>query len=153
MTRKYSPCWIKSNSDKRLLFAVEKNKKHHDDAKNLGLDKSHLCCALININSILHVDILSQIESILKCNNLGVLAVSESKLKNGLILPTGQWYAPSAIINDVWYCMVLLAMAWYCMVLHGIKWYCMHTLYLSFFLHSQNFWRIKFTPKNANFLS
>ena len=28
MTRKYSPCWIKSNSDKRLLFAVEKKKKH-----------------------------------------------------------------------------------------------------------------------------
>ena len=26
-----------------------------------------------------------------------------------------------------------------------------HTSYLSFFLHSQNFWRIKFTPKNANF--
>ena len=33
--------------------------------------------------------------------------------KNGLILPTGQWYAPSAVIND----------AWYCMVLHGIEWY------------------------------
>ena len=26
-----------------------------------------------------------------------------------------------------------------------------HTSYLSFFLHGQNFWRIKFTPKNANF--
>ena len=26
-----------------------------------------------------------------------------------------------------------------------------HTLYLSFFLHRQNFWRIKFTPENANF--
>ena len=26
-----------------------------------------------------------------------------------------------------------------------------HTSYLSFFLHRQNFWRIKFTPKNANF--
>ena len=29
MTRKYSPCCIKSNSDKRLLFAVEKRKEHH----------------------------------------------------------------------------------------------------------------------------
>ena len=29
MTRKYSPCWIKSNSDKRLLFAVENKKKHN----------------------------------------------------------------------------------------------------------------------------
>ena len=27
-----------------------------------------------------------------------------------------------------------------------------HTWYLSFFLHWQNFWTIKFTPKNANFL-
>ena len=26
-----------------------------------------------------------------------------------------------------------------------------HTWYLSFFLHCQNFWRIKFTPKNATF--
>ena len=26
-----------------------------------------------------------------------------------------------------------------------------HTSYLSFFLHWQNFWKIKFTPKNANF--
>ena len=29
-------------------------------------------------------------------------------LKNGHILHTGQWYAPSAVINDAWYCMVLL---------------------------------------------
>ena len=26
-----------------------------------------------------------------------------------------------------------------------------HTSYLSFFLHWQNIWKIKFTPKNANF--
>ena len=26
-----------------------------------------------------------------------------------------------------------------------------HTSYLSFFLHWQIFWKIKFTPKNANF--
>ena len=26
-----------------------------------------------------------------------------------------------------------------------------HTWYLSYFLHGQKFWRIKFTPKNANF--
>ena len=56
-------------------------------------------------------------------------------LKNGLILPTGQWYAQSAVINDKWYCMVLHGIEWYCMVLHGIAlyymvlhgivWYCM----------------------------
>ena len=45
--------------------------------------------------------------------------------KNGLILPTGQWYAPSAVINDAWYCMVLHGIAWCCMVLHGIALYCM----------------------------
>ena len=47
--------------------------------------------------------------------------------KNGHILPTGQWYAPSAVINDAWYwyCMVLHCIALYCIVLHGIAWYCM----------------------------
>ena len=48
--------------------------------------------------------------------------------KMAIILPTGQWYAPSAVINDagiVWYCMVLHCIAKYCMVLHGIAWYCM----------------------------
>ena len=34
--------------------------------------------------------------------------------KNGHILPTGQWYAPSAVINDAWYCMVLHGIALYC---------------------------------------
>ena len=39
--------------------------------------------------------------------------VSSSPLffKNGLILPTGQWYAPSAVINDAWNCMVLHCIA------------------------------------------
>merc|ERR1712223_2068483 len=46
-------------------------------------------------------------------------------LKKAIILPTGQWYAPSAVINDAWYCMVLHCIAWYCMVLHGIALYCM----------------------------
>ena len=32
-----------------------------------------------------------------------------------IILPTGQWYTPSAVINDAWYCMVLHGIAWYCM--------------------------------------
>ena len=45
--------------------------------------------------------------------------------KNGLILATGQWNAPSAVINDAWYCMVLHSIAWYCMLLHGITWHCM----------------------------
>ena len=50
--------------------------------------------------------------------------------KNGLILPTGQWYAPSAVINGTWYCMVLHGIAWYCIVLHGIAWYCRYCLVL-----------------------
>ena len=71
--------------------------------------------------------------------------VKKASKKNSHILPTGQWYAPSAIINDAWYsmvlhcialycmvllgialyCMVLHIIAWYCIVLHGIAWYCM----------------------------
>ena len=43
--------------------------------------------------------------------------------KMASILPTGQWYAPSAVI--AWYCIVLHSIAWYCMVMHGIAWYCM----------------------------
>ena len=48
--------------------------------------------------------------------------------KMAIILPTGQWYAPSAVINDAciaWYCIVLHIIAWYSMVLHGFAWYCM----------------------------
>ena len=48
--------------------------------------------------------------------------------KNGHILATGQWYAPSAVIKHALYFMVLRGLhgiAWYCMVLHCIAWYCM----------------------------
>ena len=46
-------------------------------------------------------------------------------IKMAIILPIGQWYAPSAVINDACYCMVLHGIALYCIVLHGIAWYCM----------------------------
>ena len=46
-------------------------------------------------------------------------------IKMAIILPTGQWYAPSAVINYAWYCMVLQGIVLYCKVLHGIAWYCM----------------------------
>ena len=52
---------------------------------------------------------------ILNCPSLNV--------KMAIILPTGQWYAPSAVINDAWYCMVLHGIALYWIVLHGIAWY------------------------------
>ena len=29
-----------------------------------------------------------------------------TELKMAIILPKGQWYAPSAVITDAWYCMV-----------------------------------------------
>ena len=32
-------------------------------------------------------------------------------IKMAIILPTGQRYAPSAVINDAWYCMVLHCIA------------------------------------------
>ena len=68
-----------------------------------------------------------------------------TELKMAIILPTGQWYALSAVINVLngiarycmvlhgfaWYCMVLNGFAWYCMVLHGIAWYCMVLHYLA----------------------
>ena len=31
----------------------------------------------------------------------------DAEVKMAIILPTGQWYAPSAVINDAWYCRVL----------------------------------------------
>ena len=44
-------------------------------------------------------------------------------IKMAIILPTGQQYAPSEVINDAWYCMVLHGIALYCIVLHIIAWY------------------------------
>ena len=49
----------------------------------------------------------------------------EQEWKNGLLLLTGQWYAPSAVINEACCCMVLHGIALYCMVLHGIALYYM----------------------------
>merc|ERR1712240_408415 len=48
-----------------------------------------------------------------------------TELKMAIILPIGQWYAPSAVIYDAWYCMVLHGIALYCIVLQGVAWYCM----------------------------
>ena len=43
-------------------------------------------------------------------NSVGGGEETHTLIKNGLILPTGQWYALSAVINDAWYCMVLHGM-------------------------------------------
>ena len=59
------------------------------------------------------------------CCSLGLCIDFHTQIKMAIILPTGQWYAPSAVINDAWYCMVLHGIALYCIVLHGIAWYCM----------------------------
>ena len=71
------------------------------------------------------------------------LKYEECLSKNGHILPTGQWYAPSAVIKHAWYCMVLHGVAWYCMVLHciacycmvlhGVTWYCMVLLGIAWY--------------------
>ena len=75
--------------------------------------------------------------NISKCQMQWMWAASKYDfcVKNGLILPTGQWYAPSAVIKHpryymvlpgiAWYCMVLHNTSWYCMLMHGIAWYCM----------------------------
>ena len=49
-----------------------------------------------------------------RVTNLGELSCEIQNMsieKNSHILPTGQWYAPSAVINDAWYCMVLHCIA------------------------------------------
>ena len=40
-----------------------------------------------------------------------MLVITVLHPKMAIILPTGQWYAPSAVINDAWYCMVLHCIA------------------------------------------
>ena len=52
--------------------------------------------------------------------NIFLPLLSECEEKMAIILPTGQWYAPSAVINNAWYSMVLHGIAWYCMVLQEI---------------------------------
>ena len=49
---------------------------------------------------------------------MAMITRAHAVLKMASILPTGQWYAPSAVI--AWYCIVLHSIAWYCMVMHGI---------------------------------
>ena len=56
---------------------------------------------------------------------INVNNINSNDNKNGLILPTWQWYAPSAVLNDAWYCMAMNGIALNCMILHGIAWYCM----------------------------
>ena len=51
-----------------------------EDADNLTFNKNNFNCASMNVNSILCQDRLSQIESIIKNNNLAVFGVQESKL-------------------------------------------------------------------------
>ena len=51
-----------------------------EDANNLGFNIDNFNCASININSILCQSRLSQIESILKHNNLAIFAIQESRL-------------------------------------------------------------------------
>ena len=52
----------------------------------------------------------------------GSMITMRMRIKMAIILPTGQWYAPSAVINDAWYCMVFHGIELYCIVLHGIEW-------------------------------
>ena len=37
--------------------------------------------------------------------------------KMAIILPTGQWYAPSAVINDALYCMVFFSNVYFSLIL------------------------------------
>ena len=53
-----------------------------DDSCKLGFPKDHFSCGSININSILHGQKLSQIETILRNNKFSVFCINESKLDN-----------------------------------------------------------------------
>ena len=56
--------------------------------------------------------------------------------------------------KDIWniVCMDIYKWSlWLLPLLFRYRYICMHTSYLSFFLRSQIFWRMKLTPKNANF--
>merc|ERR1711873_190687 len=46
----------------------------------------------------------------------------------------------------LWHTLAYSGILWCNMVQHGATW-CNHTSYLSFFLHMQNFWSVKFTLK------
>ena len=65
--------------------------------------------------------------------------------KMATILPTGQWYAPSAVINDAWYCMVLHGIAWYCMVLLGIALSCIVLHYNALYCNILHYLEQSFT--------
>ena len=54
----------------------------------------------------LHTDL----EVTISIKHIIMLLIMQKK-KMAIILPTGQWYAPSAVINDAWYCMVLHCIA------------------------------------------
>ena len=51
-----------------------------EDANYLGFNNNNFNCASININSILCQSRLSQIETIMKHNNIAIFAIQESKL-------------------------------------------------------------------------
>ena len=54
-------------------------------------------------------DTLYRLDIFRSLNIVDILIISlfnMCKLKMAIIQPTGQWYAPSAVINDAWDCMV-----------------------------------------------
>ena len=62
-----------------------------------------------------------------------------------------QFLLPIVICSQCSFCNLWLKFGFRLMSYHSsYESYHTHTWYLSFFLHGQNFWRIKFTPKNAN---
>ena len=60
-------------------------------------EMAHPC----HVNLIRVVQAFSHTAQVVQCH-----ACVEPLRKMAIILLTGQWYAPSAIINDAWYCMV-----------------------------------------------
>ena len=66
------------------------------------------------------------------------------KVKNCLILPTGQWYALlHGIAWYAWYWMVFHRIAWCCMVMPGIARYCMALQNFGSVFWRSNFWYLQ----------
>ena len=99
-----------------------------------------------------------------KCN-FQIVVVINHRLSSGAIIPGDRLHPQQKTLSTIphrlgqdsgHYCcpteviVVSLLCPWTPCQVSTPLW-AIHTSYLSFFIHGQNFWIIKFTPKNANF--
>ena len=98
-------CAIRAGNYK--LIAGHTRDPHWWDATNL----LHWLLIFDNVEIMIYWLSHSQVPRANRRQGGTSLSVSMSNIKNGLLLPTVQWYAPPAVINDAWYCIVLHGVA------------------------------------------